>query len=147
METIQQKMAVNALAQIKAFKGTSAPAEHEKYRTMALKLPILILSDGLVQALAFVQARGEDAQKRLIDNVAQTVEWQGTDNGEALVRLSREAGLGEYMLLTRRVLAALVWYKRYAETVLAKPLKKGSDSEGPAPDAETAVPAQGGRNA
>ena len=147
MKTLQQSMAVSALEQVSAFKKSSSSDAHDKYRTMALKLPILILTDGLVQALAFVQARGDDAQTRLLNDVAQTVSWNGANSGTALVTLSRTADLGEYMVLTRRVLAALTWYKRYAESVLSQPAENSGDSEQAGQEGQTAVPAEGGGNA
>jgi CRISPR-associated protein Cmr5 len=145
METLQQQMAINALERVRAFEAATenAPQPREKYRTMALKLPALILTDGLVQSLAFVQARGDEAQLKLLDDVAATAVWPGVDSGEALVARSRTAELSEYMILTRRVLAALVWYKRYAESVLMKPESQPILPGQTAQADETAVPVEG----
>jgi CRISPR-associated protein Cmr5 len=118
MKTLQQHMAVSALDRVKAFKGNATAEAQDKYSTMARKLPVLILSAGLVEALAFVESRGDNAQTRLLDDVAHTVNWPGATSAETLAERSRTAELGEYMLLTRRVIDALTWYKRYAESVL-----------------------------
>ena len=83
-----------------------------KYGSMAHRLPILIRTAGLAQAVGFVESRGDDSQKLLLQHVSRVV---SVDNlGEA----SRKANLQEYMRLTRDVMAALVWYKRFAESVL-----------------------------
>ena len=82
---------------------------------MAHKLPILIRTAGLAQALAFVDARGKDSQKQLLQDLAGTV---GKQNSVSLLRRAREAELSEYMLLTQQVMAALLWYKRFAQSVL-----------------------------
>ncbi len=89
--------------------------ESKRYGSMAHKLPVLIRTAGLTQALAFVESRGKDEQKRLLDHLAEVVE-AGT-RGELLQR-SRTSGLGDYMRLTQDTLAALLWYKRFAQSVL-----------------------------
>jgi len=90
--------------------------KRDKYGSMAHKLPLLIHTAGLAQALAFVESRGSAEQQRLLDHIAQVV---GLTDRKSLVRRSREARqLTAYMRLTRDVLAALVWFKRFAQSVL-----------------------------
>lgn len=90
------------------------------YGSMAHQLPVLVRSAGLAQALAFVDARGSDLQKRLLDHLADVVIDKGKSErtGAALVTASRKADLTAYMIMTERVLAALIWYKRFAQSVL-----------------------------
>ena len=90
-------------------------AERKEYGGMALKLPVLVRQAGLVQALAFVESRGKDSQKRLLDDLAATV---GENDKNQLLRRSREADLEEYMALTEKTLLALKWYKRFAQSIL-----------------------------
>lgn len=97
-------------------------AERQKYGSMAHKLPMLIRTAGLAQALAFVHSRGSDVQKKLLDHIAAVV-----NESDLLVR-SRTAELSEYMRLTRHVLGALVWYKRFAQSVLG--VEAGEEAEG-----------------
>jgi CRISPR-associated protein Cmr5 len=82
---------------------------------MALKLPVLVRQAGLVQALAFVESRGKNSQKRLLDDLAVTV---GENDKNQLLDRSREADLEEYMALTEKTLLALKWYKRFAQSIL-----------------------------
>lgn len=84
------------------------------YGAMAHKLPVLIRTAGLAQTLAFLQARHKDGtqQRVLLDHLTKVL---GKDD---LVKLSREASVGEYMVITNEVLAALLWFKRYAQSVL-----------------------------
>lgn len=93
----------------------AAKARLAKYGGMAHKLPILIRTAGLAQALAFVETRGEPGLQQLLDDLAQ-VTIQGT--GARLVARSRDAELQEYMQLSQRAMAALAWYKRFAQSVL-----------------------------
>lgn len=113
MQTLQQRMATKAYQQV-----SNLPADYvQKYGTMAHKLPILIHTAGLAQALAFVQARDEPTQHKLLDHIADAIEFDGIQTGSQLAERSRTAQLEEYMLLTRRVLAALLWYKRFVESL------------------------------
>jgi CRISPR-associated protein Cmr5 len=85
------------------------------YGSMAHRLPVLIHSAGLAQALAFVAARGKDEQRQLLDHLAQVV---GQNDGKKLQKASYDSDLIEYMHLTEECLAALLWFKRYAQSVL-----------------------------
>ncbi|MBA3944415.1 MAG: type III-B CRISPR module-associated protein Cmr5 [Herpetosiphonaceae bacterium] len=87
----------------------------DKYGAMAHQLPILILSAGLTQALAFVDSRKDAACDALLDDVAHTI---GLSNRATLRSQSHTLSLQEYMWLTQQVLAALLWYKRFAESVM-----------------------------
>jgi CRISPR-associated protein Cmr5 len=96
--------------------------QRQKYGSMAHKLPILIRTAGLAQALAFVESRGSDEHKKLLEHLAAVV------NEPNLLERSRTAELADYMRLTRNVLAALAWYKRFAQSVLG--VAPGEEAEG-----------------
>lgn len=88
-----------------------------KYGSTAHKLPILIRTAGLAQALTFIATRGKgddkvNPYKDFLDDLEKTV---GKDS---LCKSAREASLDEYMLLTQQVLHALLWYKRFAQSIL-----------------------------
>jgi CRISPR-associated protein Cmr5 len=89
--------------------------EYKKYGAMAHKLPILIYTAGLAQALEFVNARGEEIQKILLKDLAVTI---GQKDAQALLDHVRGLQLSGYMLLTQQILAALLWYKRFAQSIL-----------------------------
>lgn len=125
MQTRDQRYAKNAYDQV--IQITKMPVEEKQrekfsksYGSMAHKLPILIHVSGLAQALAFVDARykGKGAE-RLLEDLSQTVIGE-----PANVLLERSRGddqpdnLHKYMYLTEQVLAALLWYKRYAQSIL-----------------------------
>ena len=117
MQTLSQRMAKHAYRSVDGVKA-QGKAFTDKYGTMAHKLPILIRQAGLAQALAFVEARGEVAHHQLLTHIAQALELPDIADGEALAAESREASLDSYILLTQRVLRALVWYKRFVESIL-----------------------------
>lgn len=99
--------------------------ERKKYGSLAHRLPVLIRTAGLAQALAFVDARHRGAGERLLEDIAAVVQLE---KKEKLLERSRKAELAEYMRLTHNVLAALVWYKRFAQSVLG--VEAGADEEG-----------------
>lgn len=122
MITREQRYAAHIYKQVEAW-GTEHPKgsrERNQYGAMAHKLPILIRTAGLVQALAFVDARGEKTHKQLLAHIAETISLDRNEKLTAsqLVTRSREAPLPEYMRLSQQVMAALLWYKRFAQSVL-----------------------------
>lgn len=112
MTTLSQKYANDVYKRVCEFKDNPNKKE---YGSMAHKLPVLVRQAGLMQALTFVDTRGKDAQKKLLSDLALTLE---KNNAQALLSECRSAELANYMWLTRQTLAALEWYKRFAESVL-----------------------------
>lgn len=90
-------------------------SERKQYGSMAHRLPVLVHTAGLVQALAFVENRGKGPHKELVDHLADVL---GFPNREALLTLSRQAQFHEYRFLTYRVNLALTWFKCFAQSVL-----------------------------
>jgi CRISPR-associated protein Cmr5 len=90
--------------------------EYKQYGAIAHKLPILIRTAGLVQALSFVEARSKkEIQKRLLTDLKATIE---PNDPRTLLVHAQQADLSEYMRLTQQVMAALLWYKRFAQSIL-----------------------------
>ncbi|MBX0331288.1 type III-B CRISPR module-associated protein Cmr5 [Oscillochloris sp. ZM17-4] len=113
-QTREQKFAAAVFERISGVTGL-AQAEKDKYGSMAHQLPVLIRTAGLAQALAFVDARREPVMQRLLDDLAIVL---GRAPRADLIRLSRDAPLADYMRLTQDALAALLWFKRFAQSVL-----------------------------
>lgn len=93
----------------------------EGWGRWAHKLPILIRQAGLAQALAFADAKGKEGGRRLLDDLAEAMGKRITldaTSREGLLKASRTWELAKYQLLTREVLATLVWCKRFAQSVL-----------------------------
>ncbi len=106
--------------QVKTLAG-SDEKDQKLYGSMAHKLPVLIRTSGLAQALAFVDAKAKDKEgqpsplRKLLDHLGQTL---GATNGKQFCEQSRTASLSEYLYLTHHAMAALLWYKRFAQSVL-----------------------------
>lgn len=91
-----------------------------KYGIMALKLPILVRSAGLCQALHFVQSRGDEAHKALLGHLAEQLKRVDPriKDAASLCHHVREANMRAYLHLTREAAATLQWYARLAQSVL-----------------------------
>lgn len=112
MQTRDQKYAIDVFDRV-----SRIPVEKEyrnSYGSMAHKLPILIRTAGLAQALSFVEAKAIkiNALQQFIKDLSGTVGKQD------LAKDARELPLNEYIRLTQQVMAALLWYKRFAQSVL-----------------------------
>ncbi|MGO0122921.1 type III-B CRISPR module-associated protein Cmr5 [Desulfothermobacter acidiphilus] len=115
MKTRKQEYAAKIFKQVSRVKQEYQQEYHKKYGSLSHRLPVLVRAAGLAQALAFVEARGKDPGQQLLRDIAEVV---GAESKEELLKRSREAELLEYVDLTRRVLAALDWYRRFAQSVL-----------------------------
>jgi CRISPR-associated protein Cmr5 len=113
MQTRDQVYATIVYEQVS--KVRAKEPEYKKYGAMAHKLPLLIRTAGLVQALAFVEARGKEIQKRLLADLKTTIE---PNDPRTLLVHAQKADLSEYMRLTQQIMSALLWYKRFAQSIL-----------------------------
>lgn len=133
MKTRDQAYASDAVQKVTDVKKNLSEVERNRYGAMAHQLPILIRSAGLAQALAFLETRDTDGHRQLLIDLAATVGLSGT-----LVQKAITLPLNEYMHLTRQIMAALLWYKRFAQSILdIKPADIVKDANlTPVPDVE-----------
>lgn len=87
----------------------------KEYGSLAHKLPVLILQNGLAQATGFLLAKGEKQRQALLDDLAHLL---GSADGKAFHEKVIKADVTQTMLLTRRALEAAGWLKRYVQGVL-----------------------------
>ena len=120
MQTLQQRYAKAVYDRIQAllkdYPGGHNKKKRDEYGALALKLPVLVRQAGLIQALVFVEARYRDEHKqRLLNDLAYVLEYE---SGSKLREEAQDAPLDKYMYLTRQVLWALEWFKRFAQAIL-----------------------------
>lgn len=112
------EVAIAAYRVVEARKGS----EIEKtYGALAHKLPGLVLQNGLAQATGFLLAKGKEEHLALLGDLRQVLRATGATSTEDEVVFHREiigADLAATMRLTRRVLEAAGWMKRYVQGVL-----------------------------
>jgi len=131
MKTIEQELAKQVYDRVDAFAQAypikDCP-ERKKYGGLAHKLPILVRTSGLAEALAFAQSRKKDEfREKMLDDLAQAL---GSQDRKALADASREADMQEYVYLTRRTMLALKWFKRFAQSVLEVEATDEGDERG-----------------
>lgn len=99
---------------------------------MALKLPILVRTAGLCQALHFVKSRGTCPHNTLLGHLAEQLRHVNPriTNADSLCKQVREAEMQPYLHLTREATATLQWYARLAQSVLKIERTSEEDSDG-----------------
>lgn len=126
-QTLELERARFAWAKVASVKRQSFEGEYESW---AQKLPVLILTNGLGQTLAFLKskANGEGkpakAQSELFEHLTdwlkdtRTIPWESTEPDllERIVNSSSDT----YRVATSEALAFLTWLKRFAEGYLEK---------------------------
>jgi CRISPR-associated protein Cmr5 len=110
IKTREQEYAATIYAQVEGVKNDDSlkKQDKEEYKNMSKKLPVLIRSAGLVQALYFAQTRN-DGSRKLIDHLKQTLA------NPNLLDDARTKPISDYIHLTEKCLLALKWYKRFSE--------------------------------
>jgi CRISPR-associated protein Cmr5 len=113
MLTRSQRHAAKAFEQVNGL-GQAQKDQRDRYGSMALRLPALIRTAGLSQALAFVASK-EKPGDQLLCHLATLL---GEPDSSSLLWRSRNATLPDYMHLTSEVLEASIWYGRFARSIL-----------------------------
>lgn len=90
------------------------------YGGLCHSFPVMVRTCGLCQAVAFSKAKAgegkesrEKAHRLLLEHVAAILGVQ-----DDVLQVLRNASASDYMLYTRRVLSAWVYFKRFAESIL-----------------------------
>lgn len=114
MQTREQRYA-SGVYELMSRTAARDEAYKQAYGSMAHTLPVLIRTAGLAQALEFVATRTQDAHKDLLNDLALVLHFP---RDVELRAASRSLDVGSYMRLTHEALHALLWFKRYAQSVL-----------------------------
>ncbi len=114
MQTRDQRYAADVYDKVIVIKSNHQK-EYKSYGALSHKLPILIRTAGLAQALSFIEARGKKPGELLLNDLASTI---NKESAKVLAQKARTVGLSEYIRLTQQVMDALLWYKRFAQSVL-----------------------------
>jgi CRISPR-associated protein Cmr5 len=117
LQTRAQQDLIRAVESIRPLQGQGKGMK-KNYLSRVKQFPALVMTVGLAQALAFsAEKAGKDndlgkAHGKLLEHVAAVLE-----KPDALSAV-RDASAPEYMHMTRRVLAAWVYYRRFAVSLL-----------------------------
>ncbi|MDO3411204.1 type III-B CRISPR module-associated protein Cmr5 [Saccharibacillus sp. CPCC 101409] len=129
MQSAQQRHAEAAykgINEARAQAKSQGQAFEAAYGQLCHRFPSLVMTNGLRLAFAFFKAKGESsntaaaqAYRLYLKNMGEAVkqDWQNAKN------ISAESA--DYLALSREVLSASVWFKRYAEAILN--VEQGTD--------------------
>ena len=120
MASVQTRAQADLKRAVEDIRRLEAQSEGVKknYIRRVKQLPALVMTVGLAQALAFsAEKAGKDndlgrAHKRVLEHVASIL------NVPDALSAVRDAATPDYLHMTRRVLAAWVFYQRFAVSLL-----------------------------
>jgi CRISPR-associated protein Cmr5 len=121
LRTLEQERAKHAWDCVQEVKDKPFAGD---YRTIAVKVPSLIVTNGLGQTLAFLKAKGKgepgNEHEVLYRHLTDWVGRKVNADGDLLSWLVNTATSQQYRLATMEALALLQWLKRFAEAELPK---------------------------
>ncbi|WP_437485790.1 type III-B CRISPR module-associated protein Cmr5 [Sorangium sp. So ce1014] len=117
MPSLDQQRALLAHEHITAVKALPDEKQRKRYGGMVHRLPALVRSAGLSQALHFVSSRKPPEQKLVLEHLADQLKHidPSIKGGAALLDAVRRAELPRYLALTREALACVDWYRRLVQ--------------------------------
>jgi len=125
-KSLEQKRAEHAWTAVKGWKNAAGGNKdaQAKYRTWAVKLPSLILRNGLLAALAFLGSKddkqqrdvGRKCQDWLKGGGADVIPWE--QSGDDVVQRLCDEAWQVYRIAQAEALQWAVWCKRFAEGYL-----------------------------
>lgn len=132
--TREQQRATQAFADVSSIKEEDKEKQ-KRYATVVYQSIVLIRTAGLLQALEFIHSLSDigkqEAGKKLLDSLGRQMNRFDHEikDGHSLRKYVREAKLQSYLLLTREVMAAMVWYKRFVQSILKIDSKEALQSD------------------
>ena len=135
-QTIEQgraKFAYDKVKKIADLDPAGLDGRQKKYKTGAKKLPVLIKTNGLGQALAYIQTRNATLYQHLTDWLRDKNLIQKNDD---LVRAVINMESDKYRRVTTETLAFLNWVRRFVDGLMPK---VGEDNDNPTDDVEDNV--------
>lgn len=125
-----QNLVDNAGPEEKGKAELAARALRTRYGTFAHKLPALLRTAGLCQALHFLDARDKAEAERLLSHLAsqlRRIDPEIEPGPGGLLARVRSAPLHAYLRLSREALAVAIWYSRLSRSVLK--VEPGADED------------------
>jgi len=92
------------------------------YKNLAKSAPALVVSNGLMQTLAFFKGKKDAQYKKLMDQVVKWVCEQVYGNqckgfNALMQKMTEETDVSKYMLATEESLEILKWIRHFAPTM------------------------------
>jgi CRISPR-associated protein Cmr5 len=123
-QTIEQQRASKAWELVNRVKqGARSSKEQKEYNSWVKKVPVLILTNGLGQTVAFLKSKSDREKQLLYEHLSAwlmgQVSWsaQAQQKTDLIDRLIHESSTN-YRRATLEALAFLNWLKRFADALL-----------------------------
>ncbi len=150
MQTREQQFAARTYERMLAFEQSLQALDNEnkkheslkarrRYGSLCHKMAVMIRSTGLVQALAFAMRKQENLT--FVHDVAIVLGMKQDASEKPSMQLLKQAytsDLVAYMDLTADTLAALLWFKRFAQAILK--VENTDDADAAAEENRNATP-------
>lgn len=118
LRTLEQERAKHAWKYVQEVKDQTFAGD---YRSIVVKAPSLIVTNGLGQALAFFRSKPDRPHfQSLYRHLAEWVNNKLHTSSDLLDWLVNDATSQQYRLATMEALALLQWLRRFAEAELPK---------------------------
>jgi len=123
-----QERAKKAWDNIDYVDSECQPEFKKEYRSIAMKLPTMIVTNGLGQSLAFLKSKGKGSENSANEKIYRDIEdyllnsedipWDKTKGEliEKVINLPND----KFRFVTSEALSFLSWMKRFADGVLEK---------------------------
>ena len=111
MRTKDQKLAEAAYSRV-IIRKNQPRFNFAEYVSFAMSFPTLIHTCGLVQAVAFAEAKNMGAYVEDLHEVFKAI-----DVDDDIHEMARSAELAEYTRISRHALSASTWIKRYCQAM------------------------------
>lgn len=105
-----------------ASEAVQKPKIKKEYNSYVKKLPMLIKTNGLGAAFAFIFSKQDDSWNEVGDNIfgwlkkpESGMDLSGVNSFKELVPKTAQLNSSEYRRLTAEVMAFLAWLRRYSE--------------------------------
>ncbi|MBK8455494.1 MAG: type III-B CRISPR module-associated protein Cmr5 [Thiofilum sp.] len=115
MATLDQQRATFAWAAISEVKPNLVKKE---YTNLAKAIPTMMMSNGLMQTLAFLQAKNEEQHQKLLAHILNWLDIRFSMGGlsfEKAINALHYSDSATYMQLTNETMALLRWIRQFAD--------------------------------
>lgn len=136
MRTVGQELLLFAYKKVSRRAAEKGEEAKRTYGIWCHGLPQLIRSSGLAGALAFLVSKQGNSGKELgfrwlLEDLRDLPGMKDANLVDANGRVNPDIETGRYMLLTRRTLEAMPFFKRFAESILdVKPDEASQEAGG-----------------
>jgi len=108
-----------------AYAWKCVQKQTKDYKNLAKSLPALVMSNGLMQALAFLEAKGKDEHKALLRNIIVALAGSGLlteaharQGFNGVMQALLESDSPRYRRATEETLEILKWIRQLADAVV-----------------------------